>query len=154
MRLTLQRTYRGESYTIGRLYVDGTYVCDTLEDKDRGLKKTWPIEQIRATKVYGLTAIPLGTYTVEMGIVSAKFASRSWAKPYGGKLPRLYGVPGFDGVLIHVGNVPDDTLGCVLVGRNTVKGQVTSSTATFYNLMDKYLVPAYKRGETITITIQ
>lgn len=53
-----------------------------------------------------------------------------------------------------VNKVKDDTLGCVLVGRNTVKGQVTSSTATFYNLMDKYLVPAYKRGETITITIQ
>ncbi len=32
MKLLLKRIYKGDDYTIGKLYVDGVYVCDTLED--------------------------------------------------------------------------------------------------------------------------
>jgi len=38
MKLKLRRTYKGEAYTIGHLYINGKYFCDTLEDTDRGLK--------------------------------------------------------------------------------------------------------------------
>ena len=51
MQLTLRRTYKKDTYTIGNLYVDGLWVCSTMEDKDRGLKKTWPLSQIKAVKV-------------------------------------------------------------------------------------------------------
>ena len=88
MRLTLQRIAKKDTYAIGRLYVDGIYVCDTVEDKDRGLKSHYPLEQIKKAKVYGETAIPMGTYVIDMDRVSPKFSSRSWAKPYGGKIPR------------------------------------------------------------------
>ena len=54
----------------------------------------------------------------------------------GRKLPRLVNVPGYEGVLIHVGNTADDTSGCLLVGRNKVVGKVTESTATFVELMN------------------
>ena len=154
MRLTLRRIAKRETYTIGRLYVDGIYVCDTVEDKDRGLKSHHPLEQIKKVKVYGETAIPMGTYTIDMDRVSPKFSSRSWAKPYSGKIPRLRSVPGFEGVLIHPGNTADDCLGCILVGINDKVGRVSDSQRTFKKLMDDYLVPAYERGETITITIQ
>ena len=154
LQLTLRRIAKQETYTIGRLYVDSIYVCDTIEDKDRGLKSHYPLEQIKKAKVYGETAIPLGTYVIDMDKISPKFSSRSWAKPYGGKIPRLRSVPGFDGVLIHPGNTVDDSLGCILVGINDKVGRVSDSQRTFKRLMDEHLVPAYERGETITITIQ
>ena len=154
MRLTLQRIAKKETYTIGRLYVDGIYFCDTVEDKDRGLKSHHPLEQIKKSKVYGETAIPMGTYTIDMDKVSPKFIGRSWAKPYGGKIPRLRSVPGFEGILIHPGNTAADCLGCILVGINDKVGRVSDSQKTFKRLMDDYLIPAHERGETITITIQ
>ena len=154
MRLTLRRIAKKETYTIGRLYGDGTYFSDTVEEKDRGLKSHHPLEQISKVKVYGETAIPMGTYTIDMDKVSPKFSSRSWAKPYGGKIPRLRSVPGFEGILIHPGNTAADCLGCILVGINDKVGRVSDSQKTFKCLMDDYLVPAHERGETITITIQ
>ena len=136
MKLVLERTFRGSAYTIGKLYVDGDYFCDTLEDVDRGLSSDMPLSEINEKKVYGETAIPAGTYKVVMNVVSPKFKDRAWAKPWDGKLPRLENVPGYEGVLIHVGNKAEDTLGCILVGQNKVKGQVINSTATFDKLMD------------------
>lgn len=136
MQLLLMRVYKGQSYTIGKLYVDGQYICDTIEDADRGLSDSMSLEEIQKNKKYGITAIPTGCYKVIMNVVSPKFKNRSWAKPYGGKLPRLQNVKGFDGVLIHVGNTAEDSLGCILVGENKVKGQVINSTATFHKLMD------------------
>ena len=154
MRLTLRRIAKKETYTIGHLYVDGIYVCDTVEDKDRGLKSHHPLEQISKVKVYGETAIPMGTYTIDMDKVSPKFIGCSWAKPYGGKIPRLRSVPGFESILIHTGNTAASSLGCILVGINDKVGRVSDSQKTFKRLMDDYLVPAHERGETITITIQ
>ena len=85
------------------------------------------LKEINNKKVYGETAVPTGTYKVDMNTVSPKFKSRTWAKPYGGKLPRLVLVPGYDGVLIHPGNKAEDTLGCILVGENKAVGQVLNS---------------------------
>lgn len=139
MEIKVRRIARRQAYTIGRLYIDGRYFCDTLEDADRGLGSGMPLEKISRLKVYGQTAIPTGRYPVTLDVVSPKFKARSWARPYGGKVPRLLNVPGFDGVLIHVGNDSSDTSGCILVGRNTVVGKVTDSTATFHSLMKKLL---------------
>ena len=153
MKLLLKRIAKQKTYTIGKLYVDSVYECDTIEDADRGLSNDMSIEEIKKKKVYGQTAIPTGTYEINMNIVSPKFKDRSWAKPYNGKLPRLMNVHGYEGVLIHVGNKPEDTLGCLLVGQNKIKGQVVNSTATFHELMGK-LTDAHERGEKISIRIE
>lgn len=154
LELLLIRRYLGASYTIGSLYINGVYFCDVLEDPDRRLTSTTPEVIIRQKKIYGNTAIPTGTYHVAMDTVSPKFKSRYWAVRYKGIVPRILSVPGFDGVLIHVGNTPADTLGCLLVGENKVKGQVINSANTFYRLMDKYLMPAAARGEDVMLTIR
>ena len=154
MELKVKRVAKKDEYTIGRLYVNNVYLCDTIEDTDRGLTQDMPLEEIKARKVYGKTAIPVGTYEIDMNTVSPKFKDRSWAKPYGGKLPRLIGVNGFEGVLIHVGNTASDSSGCLLVGQNSVKGQVINSTQTFAKLMVKYLLPAKVRGEKISLAIE
>lgn len=135
IKLTLKRIPNLIGYTIGKLYVNGEYFCDTLEDQDRGLVQTMPLQEIKKQKVYGDTAIPKGIYKVDMNTISPKFKNKSWAKPWEGKLPRLVNVPGYEGVLIHVGNTKEDTLGCILVGENKVKGQVIKSTDTFNRLM-------------------
>ena len=149
MRLKLVRIYKGKDYTIGRLYVDGVYFCDTLEDTDRGLSSAMTHYEIMVRKVKGKTAIPRGTYFIDMATVSPRFKSRKWAKPYGGRVPRLQGVRGFEGVLIHVGNTAGDTDGCILVGKNKVKGKVLDSTATYLKLFE--LLDKAEDYNTITI---
>lgn len=152
MKLLLKRIYKGLKYTIGKLYINGVYFCDTLEDPDRGLIFNMSLSEIEKIKVYGDTAIPTGTYPIVMNVISPKFKDRYWAKPYGGIVPRLKDgtVPGYLGVLIHVGNKPADTLGCILVGKNNVVGQVTESANTYYKLMDILL----ETKEDIEITIE
>lgn len=153
MKLRLERKWPKATYTIGVLYVDGVRFCETLEDRDRGLTQKDSLSQIRSLKVYGETAIPKGIYRVVMGILSAKYAAISWFKKLcGGKMPRLPEVPGFDGILIHPGNTALDTLGCILVGRNTKVGQLTESRATFEKLYKK-MKAAHDRGEAIIIEI-
>ena len=149
MKLQLKRRYKGTNYTIGDLYIDGEWFSNTLEDTDRNLTSTMSKDEIAKVKVYGKTAIPTGTYVVDMNTVSPKFGKRSWAQPYEGKVPRLQDVPGYEGVLIHPGNTADDTSGCILVGRNKVKGQVVESQDTFHSLMN-----ILKGDNDITITIE
>ena len=136
MKLELIRRYCGNGYTIGSLLVDGVKFCDTLEDTDRGLKSSMTLQEIKANKVKGKTAIPTGIYHVDMDTVSPRLNGKSWAKPYGGRVPRLQGVKGFDGVLIHPGNTADDTEGCILVGRNTEVGKLTDSKAIYCKLFE------------------
>jgi hypothetical protein len=137
------------------LYVNGRYFCDTLEDRDRGLRASMPLERIKAVKVPGETAIPTGEYRIRMDVKSPKFSAARYGGQYDfceGKLPRLVDVPGYEGVLIHAGNNASHTDGCILVGKNTIKGQVTSSTATLKVLWQE-MMKAEKRGETITIAV-
>jgi hypothetical protein len=133
------------------MYVNGTYICDTIEDCDRGLDDSMSTATVKSKKVYGETAIPTGIYEITMNVVSPKFKSKSWAKPFDGKLPRLLNVKGYDGVLIHVMNKASESLGCIGVGYNTVKGMVTNSTSAFNKLMNDYLL---KSKDKISITIR
>lgn len=139
MELNIKRIARRETYTVGRLYIDGKYFCDTLEDKDRGLRQDMPTAVIRATKRKGITAIPTGRYRVTLAVQSPKFSKRAIYQFCNGYLPRLINVPGYDGVLIHIGNTARDTEGCLLVGRNTQVGKVLDSRKTFIELYDRLL---------------
>ena len=153
MELLLYRIARRDTYTIGHLYIDGKYFCDTIEDKDRGLKQSMQPSVIRATKRKGVTAIPTGRYRVTLEVKSPKFSAKKYEKNYGfcdGYLPRLINVPGFDGVLIHIGNTAKDTDGCLLVGKNTKVGKVLESRAVFVKLYEELK----KVKDSIYITIE
>lgn len=153
MKLKLERRWKKETYTIGILYVDGVRFCETCEDKDRGLKQTDSLDRIQSVKVPTETAIPAGTYKVSMNIVSLKYSKVSWYKTLcGGKMPLIMNVPGFEGILIHPGTSALDSSGCILVGRNKIKGGLTLSRLTFSELYTK-MNSAHKRGEEITIEI-
>lgn len=135
MELLLDRKWKKSDYTVGILYVDGTRFCETIEDTDRGLKDSMTIQEVKALKKPGITAIPTGTYSIDMNTVSPRFSSRIFYKEVcKGKVPRLLNVKGFDGILIHAGNVAEDSAGCILVGRNLEKGMVLKSQDTFKKL--------------------
>lgn len=150
MELTLKRIARREKYTIGRLYIDGKYFCDTIEDKDRGLSQALPVTVNKNLKRRGVTAIPVGRYRVTLDVVSPKFSKKTAYQFCGGKLPRIINVPAFDGVLIHIGNTANDTEGCILVGKNTEVGKVLQSTVTFRALYEELK----QAKDTIYITVQ
>lgn len=147
MEILLKRIARRNDYTIGRLYIDNTYFCDTCEDRDR--------LYFGEKKVMHKTAIPCGRYEITQDIISPRFGSK---EPYKsvckGCVPRLLNVPQFDGVLLHIGNSASDSSGCILVGKNKVVGMVLNSKSTWTTLMQKYLLPAKKKKEKIYITIQ
>lgn len=156
MEILLKRIARRPTYTIGRLYIDGRYFCDTVEDTDRDLNRNGRFDNGEA-KVYAQTAIPNGRYRVTMNVRSPKFSSRTeynWWRVNGryGYLPRLLDVPHFEGILIHAGSSARSSAGCIIVGRNTVVGGVTDSMATCKKLYP-ILKAAADRDEQIWITV-
>ena len=135
MMLELNRIAKKPLYTIGRLFVDRKYFCDTLEVCCRDLDKE--------EKVMNETAIPEGTYEVIVN-VSAKFRR---------KLPLLLDVPHFSGIRIHRGNTDKDTSGCILVGENKQQGRVINSTG--YELkLTEMIEKAMLSGEKIVIQVR
>ena len=157
MKLELKRTRKSTTCTIGELWVNGKRFCYTLEDRDRGLNSAMSAESIKKIKVAGETAIPTGTYRIDMNTVSPKYSARGANSTYAGigfKVPRLLNVSGYAGVLIHIGNYPKDTEGCILVGESVASSGVAinSSKVAFFKLYER-LRKAADRKETITITI-
>jgi hypothetical protein len=138
LELRLQRRFLGKDYTIGSLYIDDEYFCDTLEDVDRGLTQSTPLDEIRKIKIPHETAIPTGVYRVIVNLSPAKKRM----------LPRLLDVPGFSGILIHRGNTKHDSSGCILVGENKVKGKVINSTQ-----YEKRLVEILSKAQDIQLKI-
>lgn len=91
-----------------------------------------PLSEIKKIKVPNETAIPYGRYKVTLDIYSPKFGGREFYKEVcQGKLPRLLDVPGYEGILIHCGSNSYQTSGCLLLGLNTIKGQLTNSKEMF-----------------------
>ena len=135
MEVTLTRIAKRETYTIGRLAINGTYFCDTLEPTWRDIGVGRP-----GRKVMGRTAIPEGRYPL---VVTFSPRFKRW-------LPLLLHVPQFSGIRIHSGNTADDTEGCILPGLNTSRGRVTDSY-----LWERRLVAELGRrpeGEPVWIT--
>lgn len=125
MKLTLKRKFLGDKYTIGDLFIDGKFFCNTIEDTVRELPATCPYTPKGQSckckeKVYAQTAMPAGTYKVTL----------EYSPRFKRKLPLLHNVPHFIGILIHSGNDESASAGCLIVGNNTVKGKVTESRAT------------------------
>ena len=154
MEILVYRKWPKGDYTVGRMFIDGQLVGNTLEDADRGLSDAMSEDTIRNRKIYGSTAIPRGRYIVDMNTYSPKFAKYDFYKEVcGGKLPRLRSVKGFEGILIHCGVDQTNTEGCILVGLNTKRGKLTDSKETFKKIY-ALMKDAHNRGENIYITVE
>jgi hypothetical protein len=140
MKIILQRLSDNGTSTLGRLTVDG-FQCVTLEDT------------FRAEKVYGKTRIPAGRYEIKL-----RTAGRMHGQ-YIKKLPNHVGmmwlldVPNFQNVYIHIGNKPEDTLGCILVGTTIENENFISESTVAYIKLYAIVVEALERGEEVTIQV-
>lgn len=119
MKLTLKRIALRPTYTIGKLYIDDVYFCDTIEDTVRDTNKSGKFDK-GEQKIKGKTAIPYGTYEIKW-TYSPRF------KKY---TPQLMNVPSFEGIRVHAGNTSADTEGCLILGENKQVGKVLNSRAT------------------------
>lgn len=136
MKIEVIRHDFGSDYSGGKLYVNGQYFCDTIEDQDRHL-------EVGGENAYGKTAIPRGTYQCIVDF-SGRFQR---------ELPKLLDVPQFTGVRIHPGNDSTDTEGCILVGKNQHGNWVSDSRNTFSRLFE-LMEASYDRGEDIEVVVR
>jgi hypothetical protein len=138
MKIKVVRQVFTDKSTIGSLYVNDVFFCYTLEDKDRGLDQSQSVFTIQAKKLFGITAIPYGKYPLIVN-KSPKF---------GRLLPRLQGIKGFDGVLIHRGNSAEHSHGCILVGYKKGTDCIMESTKA-----EADLITILQKESTHTIEI-
>ena len=114
--LRVKRTELTDKATMGELYLpDGAFHSYTLEDP------------VRDHKIAGKTAIPSGTYEVVV----------AWSSRYQKPMPRLLDVPFYQGILIHSGNTPEHTHGCLLVGRKKAQDAIFESILAFEDLFPR-----------------
>jgi len=144
MELTVERMTCDDDATVGALYVDGKFLCFTLEDEHR------------TVKVKGETRIPAGTYDIRLraeGGMHPKYKAR-FGDLHQGML-WLQDVPGFEWVYIHVGNTDDHTEGCILVGEGAMakpgKMSVQASRDAYRRLALAVMDPAAAGDLRITI---
>lgn len=142
MELTVLRYNNESDYTDGMLFIDGKFECFTLED------------EARTEKVYGETCIPEGRYQITLR------KEGGFHQRYSKKFPDFHkgmlyvrNVPGFEFILIHIGNTDEDTAGCLLVGEgaNSEKNYISQSTDAYVSLYKK-VIQAFDRGEDVFIT--
>lgn len=120
----------------GKFFVDGKYLCETLEDNDQYL-------EIDGTqKVPGQSAIPRGRYRVTLTL----------SRRFGKIMPLLHDVPGFDGVRFHGGNTEANTEGCPLLGAVRTKDGIAQCAAVNQRLI-MILQAAEQRGEDVWIDV-
>ena len=143
MEVLVKREYKKKDYTIGKMYINGEYFCDTLEDTDRGLTQVMSLAELKEVKEYGRTAIPTGRYPI----------AYTYSPRFKKHLPLLLNVPAFEGIRIHAGNTHRDTSGCLLLGKNKAVGKVLDSRKTMDEFL-RILKPAIEACEDIWITIK
>lgn len=141
MKLLLKRIAYKPTYTIGKLYINDTYFCDTIEDVNRDLNKNGKFDN-GEIKIKDKTCIPFGTYKVIVNI-SQRFKRL---------LPRILNVPNFDGILMHNGIDETSSSGCIILGKNTIVGKVTESRE-YMNKLTDLLKNTQDKNEEITIQI-
>ena len=139
MKLDLERVQQDHDVTIGSLSIDGAWQCWICEDPVREIDG----QPVESWKVHGKTAVPRGTYQVDI----------TWSPRFKRDLPLLLGVKGFEGIRIHPGNTPADTEGCLLPGRLRLGKSVGESVKAFADLFAR-IREARDRNESVTIVVR
>tara|TARA_R110000851_G_scaffold94929_1_gene206138 strand:- start:197 stop:649 length:453 start_codon:yes stop_codon:yes gene_type:complete len=116
--LVIRETFT-EVSTIGKLFLDGEFLCDTLENPYLNNQRN-------------ISCITEGQYKVRL-----RTARESATKEYLHLL--VQDVPNRSLVLFHTGNTAKDTRGCILVGIGTEQDLVKNSRLAMELLMKEIL---------------
>jgi hypothetical protein len=142
--ILVERVKSDDDATLSIVSVDGRFICFGLED------------EYREEKVAGDTRIPAGFYHVGLRTVGGFHGrySRKFPDFHQGML-QVLDVPGFEYILIHIGNTDEDTAGCLLVGKGAnVGSEITISNSTgAYKELYKAVIDSAKGGH-LTIEYQ
>ena len=142
--LILEREVYTDKSTIGKLYykdlqiIYPNFLIYLLEDTCRDLNRDGDLDDKGEKKVFGETAIPAGTYEIKM----------RYSPGFKITTPHLQNVKGYEYILIHPGNSPAHSKGCLITGMSAAKDWVSDSRTAFKKLMD--LLKKYDKME-ITI---
>jgi len=120
INLLIIREVFTDKSVIGKLYLNGELMCDTLEN-------AWHDNQ------RNISCIPAGEYPVRM-----RLARESATKDYLHLLVK--DVPNRDLILFHTGNTAKDTRGCILVGIGTEQDFVKNSRLAMELLMKEIVI--------------
>ncbi len=126
LNIRVKRTHQHSKSIIGELYVNGTFICYTLE-------LPWKKNN------NNVSCIPSGTYDAYLRYTSEK-AKREW-------VTELLNVPGRTAIQIHIGNEPVDIDGCTLVGVRTSENFVSNSTSAYQRLQDSIFGEGFTRRQ-------
>lgn len=127
MIITIHRAWPKRDYIIGRVFVNGVFLCNSLEP---------PLN-----RVY-FPGIPCGAYDITLS-TSSKFRA---VRPF------IAAVPKRTGIMIHEGNTVKDTRGCILLGDNLTAGMVSNSKRRMSEIME-LLTVASRAGESLKLVI-
>ena len=127
MEITLIRDTDSGKSTIGRMYCCDEFLCRTLENSWKNNERM-------------ISCIPEGMYEMEL-----KEYGRFYEE-YKHPIIMLKDVPKRSEILIHIGNYPKDTHGCILLGDSVGKDAVWNSRKTYNNLY-----PLISQATTIEI---
>jgi hypothetical protein len=144
MNVRVKRLINNGETTLGKLYIDNVLQCYTLED------------QPNPAKVYGETRIPAGKYEIKLRTVGTIH------EDYKKRVPEMHkgtlwlqDVPGFEFILIHIGNDDSDTLGCLLVGNKlSKKGWILEESTIAYKRIYPLIANELSSGKQVFITVE
>lgn len=141
MEITVLRVKSNDDATLSMVSIDDEFQCFGLED------------EYREEKVAAETRIPAGTYDVQVRAVGG-FHNRYKNKfPFHQGMLHVTGVPGFEYILIHIGNTDADTAGCLLIGEGAYSGDslsIQASTSAYRKFYSKVITAAKSRDLKIT----
>lgn len=136
MNIIVNRYFHNDDATLSAFILDGSLAAYCVEDEPR------------AEKVAGETRIPAGLYKVGVR------AEGGFHNRYSTKFPTMHrgmlqvmDVPGFEYILIHVGNTDDDTAGCLCIGTAPTSAIGVSSSVAAYKRLYPRMIEAALAGE-------
>ena len=140
MKILVDRYIWGDTYTISKVCINGTYLCIALEDKVREVAG----KPVAEWKIKGVTAIPRGIFALVM----------DFSQHFQKILPHIMNVPGYEGVRIHGGNKPEDTEGCILLGMSWKGGPWISDSQKAMQLFTALVNQTLNAGDQVDIEIR
>lgn len=143
MNLKIIRGNGFKGYCPGKLFVEDKFFGYTIEDEDRGLKSSMTLESIKKIKIYGVTAIPKGTYEIAF----------TYSNRFKRFMMQILHVPGFEGIRIHVANTAKDVQGCVGVAYEDSFDGFAGNSKVAIDALEKVMKAATK-VEKCYITIE